>query len=135
MIESILHYTSGLLLLLGCFFMLTGAVGLLRFPNFYARMHAAGITDTLATFLVISGLMLTAGWSLALFKLALIMLFIFFTSPTASHALARSAQLSTLKLTYVPVERTQEKDLQSQSRMGSKPGSDIEVETTDGSSV
>ena len=109
MIETLLSYTSGLLLLLGCFFMLTGAIGLLRFPDFYSRMHAAGITDTLAAFLVISGLMLVAGWSLALFKLALIMLFIFFTSPTASHALARSAQLSALRLTHTPAGPTQGK--------------------------
>ena len=98
MIDVLLTYASGLLLLLGVFFMLTGAVGLLRFPDFYSRMHAAGITDTLAAFLVLSGLMLAAGWSIALFKLALIMLFIFFTSPTASHALARSAQLSAMRL-------------------------------------
>ncbi len=89
---------SGLALALGCFFMLSGAVGLLRFPDFYTRMHAAGMTDTLATFLVVGGLMLLAGWSLALFKLGLILLFIFFTSPTASHSLARAAQHSELRL-------------------------------------
>nr|WP_010131689.1 monovalent cation/H(+) antiporter subunit G [Microbulbifer agarilyticus] len=104
MIDVLLSYTSGLLLFLGCFFMLTGAIGLLRFPDFYSRMHAAGVTDTLATVLILSGLMLMAGWSLALFKLALIMLFIFFTSPTASHALARSAQLCALRLTHAPVD-------------------------------
>ncbi|WP_156035275.1 monovalent cation/H(+) antiporter subunit G [Microbulbifer sp. HZ11] len=104
MIETVQSFASGTLLLLGCFFMLTGAVGVLRFPDFYSRMHAAGITDTLATLLIISGLMLTAGWSLALFKLALIMLFIFFTSPTASHALARSAQLSALRLPQIAPE-------------------------------
>ncbi|MFD1217491.1 MULTISPECIES: monovalent cation/H(+) antiporter subunit G [Microbulbifer] len=98
MIDSIISMLSGLLLALGCFFMLTGAIGVLRFPDFYSRMHAAGVTDTLATFLTISGLMLVAGWSLALFKLGLILLFIFFTSPTASHALARSAQHCDLKL-------------------------------------
>ncbi|WP_315857515.1 monovalent cation/H(+) antiporter subunit G [Microbulbifer agarilyticus] len=105
MIDLLLSYASGLLLFLGCFFMLTGAIGLLRFPDFYSRMHAAGVTDTLATILIIAGLMLIAGWSLALFKLALIVLFIFFTSPTASHALARSAQLCALRLTQTPVEK------------------------------
>ena len=133
MIDVILQYASGLLLLLGCFFMLTGAIGVLRFPNFYARMHAAGITDTLATFLVISGLMLIAGWSLALFKLALIMLFIFFTSPTASHALARSAQLSTLSLNYLPESQAQKENHPSQRQTSSQQGSTVEVETTHGS--
>lgn len=98
MIDSVLAVLSGLALALGCFFMLSGAVGLLRFPDFYTRMHAAGVTDTLATFLIVGGLMLLAGWSLALLKLGLILLFIFFTSPTASHALARAAQHSELRL-------------------------------------
>ncbi|WP_323844185.1 monovalent cation/H(+) antiporter subunit G [Microbulbifer magnicolonia] len=98
MTETILMLLSGLALALGCFFMLSGAIGLLRFPDFYTRMHAAGVTDTLATFLIIGGLMLLAGWSLALLKLGLILLFIFFTSPAASHALARAAQHSEWKL-------------------------------------
>ena len=132
MIDLLLHYASGLLLLLGCFFMLTGAVGVLRFPDFYSRMHAAGVTDTLATFLIISGLMLTAGWSLALFKLALIMLFIFFTSPTASHALARSAQLSDLRLAQAPAEVTPEEARQAQSSTAPDSELSTEAEITDG---
>jgi len=105
MIETVLALVSGLALALGCFFMLSGAVGLLRFPDFYTRMHAAGITDTLASFLIIGGLMLVAGWSLALFKLGLILLFIFFTSPTASHALAKAAQHGELRLAERGAER------------------------------
>lgn len=132
MIDALLTYTSGLLLLLGCFFMLTGAIGLLRFPNFHARMHAAGVTDTLSTFLIISGLMLAAGWSLALFKLALIMLFIFFTSPTASHALARSAQLSALRLAHASEQAAREVQHQSQTMTSSNPEPGAEAETADG---
>ncbi|SDK19600.1 monovalent cation/H(+) antiporter subunit G [Microbulbifer yueqingensis] len=98
MIDSLLNALSGLMLAAGCFFMVSGAVGLVRFPDFYTRMHAAGVTDTLATFLIVGALMLLAGWSLALFKLGLILLFIFFTSPTASHALAKAAQHSELRL-------------------------------------
>lgn len=98
MIESALSLASGLALALGCFFLLSGALGLLRFPDFYSRMHAAGVTDTLASFLILGGLMLIAGWSLALFKLGLILLFIFFTSPTASHVLAKAAQHGELRL-------------------------------------
>nr|WP_255771353.1 monovalent cation/H(+) antiporter subunit G [Microbulbifer guangxiensis] len=83
---------------LGGFFMVSGAIGLLRFPDFYSRMHAASMTDTLGSYLVVGGLMLTAGWGLPLFKLALILVFIFFTSPTAGHALAKSAQHCDLRL-------------------------------------
>lgn len=108
MIDPVLTVLSGLALALGCFFMLSGAVGLLRFPDFYTRMHAAGVTDTLATFLIVGGLMLLAGWSLALLKLGLILLFIFFTSPTASHALARAAQHSELRLPEADRQREPE---------------------------
>lgn len=92
MIASIVEIASGILLGLGALLLISGAVGLLRFPDFYTRMHAAGVTDTLATVLTIFGLMLLAGWNLALVKLALIIVFVLFTSPTAAHALAKAAQ-------------------------------------------
>ncbi|WP_438952343.1 monovalent cation/H(+) antiporter subunit G [Porticoccus sp.] len=78
-------------LLLGAFLMLSGGVGVLRFPDFFTRMHAAGVTETLATTLILFGLMLIAGWNIVSFKLVLILLFIMITSPVASHALAKAA--------------------------------------------
>lgn len=92
MIGSIVEVVSGIALGLGALLLISGGVGLLRFPDFYTRMHAAGVTDTLATVLTILGLMLIAGWNLALIKLALIIVFVLFTSPTAAHALAKAAQ-------------------------------------------
>lgn len=92
MIGSLVEIVSGIALGLGALLLISGAVGLLRFPDFYTRMHAAGVTDTLATVLTILGLMLLAGWNLALIKLALIIVFVLFTSPTAAHALAKAAQ-------------------------------------------
>ena len=80
-----------LCLLAGAFLILTGGIGVIRFPDFFTRMHAAGVTDTLAATLIILGLMITAGWGIPLIKLLLIFLFIMITSPTASHALAKSA--------------------------------------------
>ena len=74
-----------------------GGIGIHRFPDFYSRLHAAGITDTLCAMLILLGLGLQAGLSLAAFKLALIFVFLFFTSPTASHALANAALHSGLK--------------------------------------
>lgn len=74
-----------------------GGVGIHRFPDFYSRLHAAGITDTLCAMLILLGLGLQAGLSIAAFKLALIFVFLFFTSPTASHALANAALHSGLK--------------------------------------
>ncbi len=75
----------------GVVFAAIGAVGLIRLPDVYARMHAAGIIDTLAAGLILIGLVCQAGWSLVTAKLLLILAFIFFTSPTATHALARAA--------------------------------------------
>jgi len=74
-----------------------GAVGIHRFPDFYTRLHAVGIADTLSAILILLGLGLQAGLSLAAFKLILIFVFLFFTSPTASHALASAALHSGLK--------------------------------------
>lgn len=78
-------------LLTGALLVFSGGLGVLRFPDFFTRMHAAGVTETLAATLILAGLMLMAGWSLVMFKLVLILLFIMITSPTASHVLAKSA--------------------------------------------
>lgn len=95
--DTVLNIFSYVLLAIGCFLLISGSVGLLKFPDFYTRMHASGVTDTLAATLIIVGLMLISGWSLALLKLAMILLFILFTSPTANHALAKAAQHGGLK--------------------------------------
>ena len=90
---------GGILLLAGSFLCLTGALGLLRFPDFYSRLHAAAITDTLGSGLLLAGLMLVAGWApLVLAKLLLVFLFIMITSPTACHAMAAAARHSGLKV-------------------------------------
>tara|TARA_R110001592_G_scaffold1874_43_gene11659 strand:- start:692 stop:994 length:303 start_codon:yes stop_codon:yes gene_type:complete len=81
---------SALMLLSGCFLIFTGALGVLRFPDTLSRMHAAGVSETMATVLILGGLMLLAGWSLVLLKLVMVLLFLLFTSPAASHALAKA---------------------------------------------
>lgn len=90
MVESILAVVSGVFLLAGGLFGVMGGIGLLRFPDFYTRLHAAGITDTLCAFLIIVGLVIQAGLALVSIKLMLILVFMVFTAPTASHALARA---------------------------------------------
>ena len=93
----IIDILSWICLLAGGALGIIGGIGIHRFPDFYSRLHAAGITDTLCAMLILLGLGLQAGWSLAAFKLALIFMFLFFTSPTASHALANAAQHSGLQ--------------------------------------
>ncbi|VAW85368.1 Na(+) H(+) antiporter subunit G [hydrothermal vent metagenome] len=74
-----------------------GGIGIHRFPDFYTRLHAAGTTDTLCAMLILLGLGLQADLSLDAFKLILIFVFLFFTSPTSSHALASAAMHGGLK--------------------------------------
>ncbi len=93
----IIEILSWVCLLAGGALGIVGGIGIHRFHDFYSRLHAAGITDTLCAMLILLGLGLQAGWSIAAFKLALIFVFIFFTSPTASHALANAALHSGLK--------------------------------------
>ena len=79
------------LLLSGSLFAIIGGIGLLRLPDLFSRMHGSGITDTLGAGLVLAGLMLHSGVTLVTFKLGAVLFFLFVTSPTATHALARSA--------------------------------------------
>ena len=91
MMSGLLDLLSWALLLSGAFFLLAGAIGLLRLPDFYTRLHAVGVCDTMGTGLVLAGLMLQSGLNLVTVKLLLIFYFIIFTGPTATHALAEAA--------------------------------------------
>ena len=93
----IIDILSWIFLLAGGALGIAGGIGIHRFPDFYSRLHAVGITDTLCAMFILLGLGLQAGLSLAAFKLALIFVFLFFTSPAASHALANAAQHSGLQ--------------------------------------
>lgn len=95
--DSAIQILSAVFLAAGAFFSLVGAIGLIRMPDFYTRVHAASVTETLGAGLVLLGLMLHEGWSLVTVKLALIGLMVFLASPTASHALTRAALTSGLK--------------------------------------
>ena len=93
----IIDILSWIFLVIGALLGIVGAIGIHRFPDFYSRQHAVGITDTLCAMLILFGLVLQAGISLAAFKLVLIFFFLFVTSPTSSHALVKAAMHSGLK--------------------------------------
>lgn len=88
MIIEIVSFTS---IGLGCALGLIGGIGLLRLPDTYARLHAVGVTDTLCTFLILFGLALQATSYIVVAKLILIFMFLAFTSPASSYALANNA--------------------------------------------
>tara|TARA_R110002073_G_scaffold73512_4_gene179909 strand:- start:1233 stop:1601 length:369 start_codon:yes stop_codon:yes gene_type:complete len=90
-LRLILDIASIALMATGLVFVLAGAIGVLRLPDFFTRMHAAGVTDTLGAELIIMALMLQAGFTLLSAKLLLIGFILFLTSPTATHAVANAA--------------------------------------------
>lgn len=79
-----------LLLVGGVISMLIGSYGLLKMPDVFARMHAAGMVDTLGLGLIMVGLMVQAGFSLVTFKLFLIIAFVLYTGPAVTYALAQA---------------------------------------------
>ena len=89
--EAVLYIVSWVLLATGSVFSMIGGLGLLRLPDVYARMHAAGITDTMGAGLILAGLMVQGGFSLVTVKLILILVFLLYTSPTSTYALANAA--------------------------------------------
>ena len=103
-----MNWLSAGMLIAGCFFVLTGAVGVLRFPDFHSRIHPASKGDTLGQMLILGGLglhlVLQSGLYLAALKLLLIVIFLFLTAPTATHAMARSAWVAGVKPEDVPME-------------------------------
>lgn len=84
---------SWLLMTAGGCLMVASGLGLLRLPNVFTRLHAGGLADTGGSALLILGMALQAGWTLVTVKLIMIGIFLFFTAPTASHALAHAALL------------------------------------------
>jgi multicomponent Na+:H+ antiporter subunit G len=89
---AVLDVLSAVLLGAGALFVLSGGVGLLRFPDFFTRIHAAGVTDSAGIGLVLLGLLArTTEWEGAV-RLLVILLFMTLTNPTATHLLAQAAR-------------------------------------------
>ena len=79
------------LLMSGAFFLVTGALGMVRLPDVFTRMHAAGMTDTMGAGLILAGLCVHSGANFETVRLLLILGFLWFTSPIATHATAKAA--------------------------------------------
>ncbi len=96
--NTVITIVSAFLIIAGLMFFLGAAIGIIRFPDFYTRMHAAGKGDTLSSLLVLLGFAvyqlkdfhsLAHDWVilLVILKLMAISTFILLTSPTSTHAL------------------------------------------------
>jgi len=82
---------SWILLLVGSYFFVVGAVGLVRLPDVYSRMHGASVKETLGSGLLIAGMMLQAGFGQVSGKLFILGALFFLTAPVAAHALGQAA--------------------------------------------
>jgi multicomponent Na+:H+ antiporter subunit G len=92
--EAVLTVLTWGFLILGSLFILIGGIGVLRLPDLFSRMHGAGLTDTIGAGLILVGLMFESGFSAAMIRLVFILLFLWYTSPLASYALAKAALAS-----------------------------------------
>jgi multicomponent Na+:H+ antiporter subunit G len=92
--EFVLYLLSWMMLTAGSAFVLIGGIGAVRMPNLFTRVHAAALTDSLGPMLVLAGLALQSGLSLATVKVLAILLFMLITGPTATYALANAALMA-----------------------------------------
>ena len=85
--------TAVVLIVLGLFFFTGGSIGILRFPDFFSRLHPAGKLDSMGLLMTLAGMALYTARDLSLpailtaLKILLIVVFVFITSPTATHAI------------------------------------------------
>ncbi len=102
MIQLVMDILSWPLLMAGSAFVLIGAFGIWRLPDFYSRLHPAGLTDTMGAGLILLGLLLQAEAAMVAIKLLIIAVFLLFTSPTTGHATARAALAAGLRIWQAP---------------------------------
>jgi len=95
-LSLVVDILSSLMMVAGGLLMVVSGLGLVRLPNIFTRLHAAGLADTGGIALLLLGMALYAGWSMVTVKLLLIAVFLFFTAPTASHAVGHAAILGGL---------------------------------------
>ncbi len=94
MMGDVVSVLVWLLILSGAFFMVTGSLGMVRLPDVFTRMHAAGMVDTMGAGLTLAGLCVYSlhdGANLVAVRLVLVLAFLWFTSPIATHAVAKAA--------------------------------------------
>ncbi len=89
--SNLVNILSGTLIITGALAIIIGLLGVFRMPDFFTRLHAASIIDTMGTIFILFGLILYSGMNLVSVKLLLILIFILITTPAAAHALAKSA--------------------------------------------
>lgn len=98
-LELTVEALSWFFIVSGSVFVIIGAFGTIRFPDFWSRLHAASITDSAGMILLVIGMCLQAGPTLITVKLLVIGVFLFITGPTSTHAIANAALVTGLRPT------------------------------------
>lgn len=96
-LDIIVEVFSWVFILSGSFFLVVGAIGTMRLPDFWTRLHAASVIDSAGMILLFAGMCMQAGFTLVTVKLIVIGIFLFITGPTATHAAANAALISGLR--------------------------------------
>jgi len=91
-IGIVLDALSWVLVSAGVFFIVVGSLGLIRMPDIYTRLHAAGMTDSIGAGCILVALAIQSGFNLVSVRLMMVWGFLLLTSPIATHALARAAR-------------------------------------------
>ena len=124
MMDMLLLVLSGLSIAIGVIALLIGSLGLIKLPDVYCRIHAVGMIDTAGASFIILGMIIHQGFSLVSFKLALIGVFLFFTSPIATHAVAQVAHKMGVKpagrnlVKATPIKKAPTKKVNAKSAKG-----------------
>ncbi|CAN5405069.1 monovalent cation/H(+) antiporter subunit G [soil metagenome] len=93
----IVDLLAAVLLVAGLFFVVVGITGVLRLPDFYARLHATSKCDTLGLALMVAGVALLTGLVLKTVKIVMLVAIVALVNSTAAHALGRAAYRSGLE--------------------------------------
>lgn len=97
LIDFARNLATAIAFIVGGGFILVGSLGLVRLPDVWSRIHAAGIIDTIGAELILIGMMFQTGLTQTTLKLALIGLFLFITGPTATHAVANASFIAGIR--------------------------------------
>lgn len=101
MIEQAAYYIAGALLLIGAIFSLLAAIGILRLPDLYTRMHAASKAGTMGSGLMLVAIAVVAFDGSVILRALVGVVFLLLTTPVSAHLLARAAYVAGYKPTTV----------------------------------
>jgi multicomponent Na+:H+ antiporter subunit G len=118
--QLLIEAASWIFVVLGSFFTVVGAFGLVRMPDVFTRMHAASVTDTLGAGFLLLGMILQAGFGLVALKLLMILAAFFFVAPVVTHALARACLHEGIK-PVLAEDRTKKARPSARGKQGRRP--------------